>query len=232
MKKNQLLDSRLMMVYKMIDDCNVVCDIGSDHGYLPIYCLINGKANTAVITDINKGPLDNSRRTAAKYNMEERCSFYLGDGIAPVRDVDPINEISICGMGGEMMCHIISNDMEKAKSVDKLILQPMKNFDILLEFLNENGFEILDEDFCDDGIHYYYCVSTRYTGEVEKKDDFEFIEKLVNVKNESYLRYLKVRLEKEEKILENIRTNAGEGSDSFKNSSVKIDRLKKIIERF
>ena len=48
-KNTQLeLNLRLKMLYNMIPDCTKLGDVGTDHGFLPIYSLINNKCKVAL----------------------------------------------------------------------------------------------------------------------------------------------------------------------------------------
>lgn len=48
---------RLKVISSLIDDCETIADIGTDHAYLPIYLLKNKICRYCIASDINKGPL-------------------------------------------------------------------------------------------------------------------------------------------------------------------------------
>ncbi len=76
-----LLDRRLRAVYDAVEPCGVFADVGSDHAYLPIFLLLEAVIQKALITDVRKGPLANSRKNALRYGVADRCEFLLGDGL-------------------------------------------------------------------------------------------------------------------------------------------------------
>ena len=51
------INARLKMLYDMMPECDCMGDVGTDHGFLPIYCVINGKCKSAVASDLREGPL-------------------------------------------------------------------------------------------------------------------------------------------------------------------------------
>lgn len=50
------LDKRLLVCAEMTEG-SFVCDIGTDHGYLPAYLLRSGKCTKAIAADIGEKPL-------------------------------------------------------------------------------------------------------------------------------------------------------------------------------
>ena len=74
------LSPRLQMVADFVPPCACAADIGTDHGYLPVWLLQNGIAETAIAADIHAGPLANARQSAHAYDLTERFRFVLADG--------------------------------------------------------------------------------------------------------------------------------------------------------
>ena len=93
------LSPRLQMVADFVPPCACAADIGTDHGYLPVWLLQSGVIQSAIAADIHAGPLANARQSAAAYDLEERFRFVQADGLqfsgAQAADV-----ITIAGMGG------------------------------------------------------------------------------------------------------------------------------------
>ena len=55
------LSKRLTKVASLVTEGASVADIGTDHGYIPIYLIENNIAARAIALDINKGPLERAR---------------------------------------------------------------------------------------------------------------------------------------------------------------------------
>ena len=57
-KKTRLrLSERLKLVASFVPEGSRVADIGTDHGYVPIYLAETGKIKSALAMDVRKGPL-------------------------------------------------------------------------------------------------------------------------------------------------------------------------------
>ena len=49
-----------------------LADIGTDHGYLPVYLLQRERIQSAIAADIGAEPLTHARRTAEEYGVDGR----------------------------------------------------------------------------------------------------------------------------------------------------------------
>ena len=79
---NSTLDKRLLSCADYVRAGAVFADIGTDHGYLPIFLLKAGRIERAYLTDINVGPLNSARENATAEGLLDKCSFLLTDGAA------------------------------------------------------------------------------------------------------------------------------------------------------
>ena len=68
------LSERLRAVADLVDDGMVVADIGTDHGYIPIALVQEGRCPRAVAMDINIGPLDRARAHIQAAELSEKIS--------------------------------------------------------------------------------------------------------------------------------------------------------------
>lgn len=229
------LDIRLKRVSEVIGSCNTLADIGSDHGYLPVYMLKNEKIKYAVITDMNKGPLENAKRTAALYGVSGLCVFRLGNGLSCLEGISA-DVISVCGMGGELIREILFNNEDIAKSA-VLILQPMNNPAILRKYLLQNGYEIFSESIVRDGHHFYQIFGAKFANcEFDEKsysnEDYEFAESLISQKDLTMAEYLAYKADVQSKICENIRNNATDNNEMLKSAEDRLNAIKERIKRY
>ena len=116
------LSPRLQMVADFVPPCACAADIGTDHGYLPIWLLQNGVIRSAIAADIHAGPLANARQSAAAYDLEERFRFVLADGLR-FPDTQAADVVTIAGMGGETICAILAA-APWLRQGKQLVLQP------------------------------------------------------------------------------------------------------------
>lgn len=156
------LDARLSAVASLVRSGVTLYDIGSDHAYLPVSLLLDGKISFAYICDVARGPLSKAEETVKAFGVGGKCRLCLSDGMKSV-DVIPPCDISIAGMGGELIASIIDAAPEVRHPDIRLILQPMTRGEELRKYLCENGFEILHENTVFEG-KYYTVISCRYTG--------------------------------------------------------------------
>lgn len=156
------LDARLTAVASLIRDGVTLYDIGSDHAYLPVSLLLEGKIPFAYICDVARGPLSKAEVTVKAHGVSDKCRLCLSDGMKSV-DVIPPCDISIAGMGGELIASIIDASPDVRHPDIRLVLQPMTRGEELRRYLSENGFDILYENTVFEG-KYYTVISCRYTG--------------------------------------------------------------------
>ena len=135
------LSNRLRALADLIDNCAAVADIGSDHGYLPVYLAQNRRASRIVATDISAASLSAARRFAAKYNVTQSITFIVTPGLDGITATD-VDTVVIAGMGGETILRILKNAPWTKSETVKLILQPQSKIDLLCRFLYDNGYEI------------------------------------------------------------------------------------------
>ena len=118
-----------------------LADVGTDHGYLPVWLLQNGRIASAIASDINAEPLEHARRTAAEYGVTLDLRLCPGlDAIAP----GEADTVAIAGMGGETIITILQDAAWDWRG-KTLLLQPMTKAELLRRWLTENGFRIASE---------------------------------------------------------------------------------------
>ena len=158
-----VLDDRLMSAADLVRQGAVFADIGTDHAYLPLFLLESGRISFAYMTDINEGPLLRAKENARKFADVSRMEFLLTGGLSGLDDRG-ITDISICGMGGELIADIIgASDFIRSENIH-LILQPMTKQEDLRIFLAKEGFEVLKECYSRADGKYYLTLLVRYTG--------------------------------------------------------------------
>lgn len=161
-----LKDKRLLVCAELVTG-DLICDIGTDHGYLPAHLILSGKCRRAVASDINEMPLEAAKSIFSKENISHKAEFFLSDGLKNV-PLEGVTDIVIAGMGGELISRIIAAD-ERAKSCGAaFILQPMTKAAELRKFLAENGFDIDCEKGVREGRFIYSVMRCRYSGNKRK----------------------------------------------------------------
>ncbi len=192
------LDNRLKLCADFVRQGTTLADIGTDHAYLPIWLVQNGIVKKALACDINEGPLNSGKADVEKYKLSDKITLRLSDGLKNVRE-NEADDIVIAGMGGELIAKILS-DCSFAKNKDKhYILQPMTKCEVLIRYLYENGFEIIEQKACVSDNKHYTVMLVTYTGVSEKKDESFYYTGKLDSKDEHSKEYLKHVLKNLEK---------------------------------
>ncbi len=153
------LSPRLQAIARQVPQGARLADVGTDHGYLPVWLLMNGYIESAVAADLRAGPLDRARDTARQFQQTGRISFRLCDGLADVRE-DEVDTIAIAGMGGETIAAIL-HAAPWTRQDKLLLLQPMTGAPKLRQWLQSNGYSILHETISREGKKLYSIWTVR-----------------------------------------------------------------------
>lgn len=157
------LNARLLSAAELTRQDAIFADIGTDHAYLPLFLLDEGRIEYAYCSDVNEGPLSSARRNARERGREEQMQFILTDGASALSGKG-ITDYAICGMGGELIADIIDRAPHLKDASVNLILQPMTRQEKLRSYLCASGFEIISESYSFDAGKYYLCILASYTG--------------------------------------------------------------------
>lgn len=148
------LSKRLLAVAGLVTEKNTVCDVGCDHGYVPVYLVQEGISPKVIAMDVNKGPLERAREHIACSKLGAYIETRLSDGLAALLKGEA-QTLIIAGMGGRLMVRILEEGWEKAASMEELILQPQSDIAFVRQFLRKKGFAATAEDMVlEDGKYY------------------------------------------------------------------------------
>ena len=161
-----MLTKRLNCILNYVN-CKVAADVGTDHAYIAVELIKSGKAEKVIASDINEVPLNIAKNNIIKEGLSEKIETRLGGGLSVLEEGEA-DTVIIAGMGGELICQIIKDDIKKAKK-SVLIIQPMNAQYEVRKFLFENGFKIKCEDIeCE--AHRVYNIIIAENG---KQEPFE-----------------------------------------------------------
>lgn len=190
------LSPRLAMVAGLVREGARFADVGTDHAYLPIYLLGEGRLTLAVAADIAEGPLDRARENLAAAGLLDRVTLLLADGLSGMEGLG-LTDIAICGMGGEMIASILAAAPFVRDPSLRLILQPMTKADHLRRYLAAEGFSVISERYATEDGRVYLCLSAVYDGLVRSLSSVTAVlgeyERREQRDKEAYLAYLTVR---------------------------------------
>ena len=160
------ISNRLTTAAALVTQGYTLADVGTDHGYIPIYLLQQEKIPSAIAMDINEGPLERAKEHIALYGLQAYIQTRLSDGVAALK---PGEAVLIAGMGGGLIMHILKDGEKVCQSAKELILQPQSEIERVREFLREEGYTILAEDMVYEDGKFYPMMKVQYQGENAQK---------------------------------------------------------------
>lgn len=211
------LTERLMTIAEMVKKCDVIADIGTDHGYIPIYCITNNMAKSAIACDINQGPLDIAKENISKYGLDDRITLRLSDGVSKLKKAEA-DVIVIAGMGGLLINHILEEGKDIIDSSVRLILQPMLAQKEVRKYLYENGYDIINERLAREGQKLYNIIEAKKSDSEVTYSEFDIVvgKRLYEEKDELFDLYTEMRMNTLRKIIKGISGSKDkEGLDEY-----------------
>ena len=167
------LSPRLEGIASLIPECELLADIGCDHGYIPIYVVQKGKAKKAVACDIKEGPLERAKKNIEKAGLEDKIGTGLFPGLEGLKP-GKADVIVIAGMGMRTIAEILTQGEKTAKAARYLILQPQSEIPEMREFLKENGYNLIRNKLMIEGEKYYFAMLVSSTEEAGKTQVSQF----------------------------------------------------------
>lgn len=226
------LTDRLLKIANLVSEGKRVADIGTDHGYIPVYLLNNNKIDYAILADVNKGPLDNAKKEVNHNNLEDKVDLRLGSGLEVLNE-NEVDEVIIAGMGGILISELLEAKKSVAHTVDKLILQPMQAQNELRKYLYNNGYEILNEVLVKEDFRIYEIIEAKYTGKntnVENDIYYEVGKKLIDNKDELLTEFIHKKINAYEGIINKLEGKTGETIEAKRKTVIEvIEKLKGLI---
>lgn len=150
------LSSRLKTIASFVSEGMCVADIGTDHGYIPIYLTSEGMTDKAYAMDVNRGPLERAGENIRKEGLDGRIECILSDGMEKLPiDAD---SVVIAGMGGDLMEQILMGGEDRLFRLSELVLSPQSHWEKVRRFLHSHGFAIEKEALIKEDGKYYIVI--------------------------------------------------------------------------
>lgn len=152
------MNKRLELIASILPHGRGFADVGTDHGYLPVYMAQHGYSGKIIASDINEGPLSTAVASARQAGVEDRICFRLCDGLDGCGS-EELDTVVIAGMGGDTICGILDRaDWVMSRDI-LLILQPMTKAEVLRYWLTNNDFAICGEWLIEENGEIYQILS-------------------------------------------------------------------------
>ncbi len=212
-----MLSKRLKTVADLVSPGGKVADVGTDHGYVPIYLIKENICEFVYAMDVNEGPLEKAKANIIEEGLQDKIENLLSDGFDNFGDRNA-DSVIIAGMGGDLIVDILN----RASKYDfnELVLSPHKRVDLVRKYICENGYKIVDERMVDDAGKYYPVIKAIKGDSDYSEVELEYGPILLANKDETlkafldkeYLKFLKIK-------------------ESLKEDNKEVDEKLKILEK-
>lgn len=197
------LDSRLSAAAALVLPDKPMADIGSDHGLLPAFLLQQGICPKVISADLSQPSCDKASALCRAEHLEDGMEVRQGNGLT-VLSPGEADSIVICGMGGYLTIEILENSPDVLAHCQRLILQPQKDVPAVREWLQDHGWQIVDERmaFAHD---FYYVIMAAEKGSMSlSPEELEFGPCILKNKPELFFDWLRFRISGIDQILSSL----------------------------
>ena len=194
------LGPRLAACAKLVRPGCRIADIGTDHGYVAIESLRDGRISRAILCDKNERPLRRAEGNILALGLSDYAQTRLGDGLAPLKP-NEADCISIAGIGGMLMIGILQNGADLLCTTQRLVLQPQSDIHNVRKHVHLAGFKICNERMIFEGR--FYTIIRCERGRDTEYSDVEYLlgKCLIERKDAVLKQYLQYRVAECERIL-------------------------------
>jgi len=205
------LSPRLLKIASLVPNGAKLADIGTDHGYIPLYLFMEGVIDSALAMDVNPMPLKRAEDNITNAGYGHLCGFRLSNGLEKLKKHEA-DVIVIAGMGGLLIRDILHNGKHAIAKGTRLLLQPMIAPSELRQYLFQNGYTIENEYVVREENKFYNIISA-LPGNDSGTDEDIYIGRNVSVTSpDVYGDYLEYKLR--------VCTNIISGMEKSKNTNV------------
>jgi len=219
------LSKRLQIIASLVPQGKSVCDVGTDHGYLPAALYLSKKYKKVSATDIREKPLASARANLDKCGAD-KVNLVLCDGLYAIDEADA-ETVIIAGMGGDVISGIIDRCPYKNKSF--FILQPMTAAPVLREYLSSNGFCVGYEVAIKENGKIYSVMTAFFDGNIRNLNPCEKRIGILRPDGSENDEYIKKQLNICKKCVTDLE-NVPEKRELFEDSKEAVKGISKILE--
>ena len=203
------LSKRLQAVADLVSDGLIVADIGTDHGYIPIYLLTSKKCPKAYAMDVNKGPLLRAKEHVEAYGLGDKIETRLSDGVNNLY-VGECDCVVIAGMGGALTIKIMEEGKTLFQNLKEFVLQPQSEIKKVRQYLQSEGYRVIAEDMVyEEGKFYPMMKVIKDTDEAYHATELQYGKLLLSEKHPILKMFLEKEYQKKKRIFLNLENEIG-----------------------
>ncbi len=136
------MDKRLRAAADWVEPCDIIADIGCDHGRLGAMLLLENRARHLIASDISEKSLQKAKHCLQRHGLTGRADFFVADGLDAL--TQKVDTICILGMGGETLSGILLRGQAKLQNAS-LVLGAHTNLYVVRKTLQAIGYRISGE---------------------------------------------------------------------------------------
>ena len=225
-----IISRRLKLISDLVQDVDSVVDVGTDHGYVVIDLIKEGRVKRAIASDINKGPVERARKNVADNNLSDKIECRLGGGLKTVK-AGEVEAAVIAGMGGNLIRDILLDSEDVFKELDYVIVQPVQNPEVLREHIYKSGWNLQDEWIIYDEDKYYEIFKVSYGNSPRVVEPIynEISEILLKKKDQVYKDYLNHKATKYSRIYEGLKEDTENARARKKELKEKLEAIEGFL---
>ncbi len=203
------LSKRLQAVSNLISKGMRVADVGTDHGYVPIYLIESGKCPSVIAMDINEGPLARAKEHILLHGLSEQIATRQSDGVKALA-VCECDCVIVAGMGGALAVRIMEEGREIFENLKEFVLQPQSELEKVRQYLCEHEYDIIQEDMVlEDGKFYPMMKAVKAATDHYDLKELRYGKRLLAQKHPVLKVFLEKEIKTKEQILKNLKEETG-----------------------
>ncbi len=204
------LSKRLQAVADLAGSHPVVADVGTDHGYIPIYLVERKKCERALALDVNEGPLERARRHIMEHDLLGKIEVRQSDGVKALQPGECDCAV-LAGMGGALTVKILEEGEEIFRDLKDFVLQPQSEIAKVRHYLAENHYLITAEDMVLEEGKFYPMMKVKVgQAAAYSRMELRYGRDLLRQKHPVLEMFLEKEVCSKEQILKNLESVSGE----------------------
>ncbi|MBL1225635.1 tRNA (adenine(22)-N(1))-methyltransferase [Enterococcus sp. BWR-S5] len=233
MNENQL-SKRLERAGELVPFGSRLADIGSDHAYLPVALMLQGKIEFAVAGEVVQGPFQSAEKQVRKNGLSEKIIVRLADGLDAVLAEDHINAVSICGMGGTLIRDILEKGRVTGhlNGQEVLILQPNVGEQVLRQWLTAQGYTILAEDILEENqkIYEIICAEKKEAVANYSEEELMFGPLLLQKKGAVFIKKWQREINQRKNVVEQLKKSKVNQQEKIADLEKEIKAIEEVLK--
>lgn len=159
--KRRALGQRMEAVLELLEPCQLLLDVGTDHAQIPVEAVRRELAKRAIASDLREGPLQMANSTVRRYGLSERVLIRQGDGLTELGELRP-DALVLAGMSGELMVKILrAAEPAVLGAIQQCVLQANQDVPSVRRFAYEAGYHLKKERLVQQGERFFHVGSWR-----------------------------------------------------------------------